>query len=373
VNLDLLTRAQKHGRNGVLAQAVAGYIKWMAPRYERLRAETPQRIHSLRQAASGQSLHPRLPTTLAELAVGWGTFLDYAVDVGAIDRAERVSLETRVWAGLKAATDAQILLQTESDPVPRYLDLLRSVVTSGSGHIATISGEQPHNPAGFGWRSEEYYTGPEGGVSERWRPQGTCIGWIDETDLYLDPRASFACAQRLAAATDDPLAITLSVLQQRLREHRLLVTTDPDHLTVRKTIAGNRCRVLHVHSAAVLEDKGVHAIDYGSDHASIATSVDRSSGPVAAGSETKQCTKSVHKQSRSLVISPNGHGDGPIGPIGPLLRSQDPLSAERAHTTSPSPCNACDGTVDHANPDGVSTCSRCHPPDARRVHTASGS
>jgi hypothetical protein len=89
--------------------------------------------------------------------------------------------------------------------------------------------------------------------------------------------------------------------------------------------------------------------------------VDPSSGPVAASSETKRSTKSVHEKSGSPVISPNDHGDGPIGPIGPLLRSQDPLRVERAHTTSPTRCNACCGTVYHANPDGVSTCSRCYP------------
>ena len=65
-------------------------------------------------------------------------------------------------------------------------------------------------------------------------PQGTRIGWVAGSDLYLEPEASYQVAQQLAGA--ERLAVSERTLRSRLRERGLLVSTDVGRkmLTVRR-------------------------------------------------------------------------------------------------------------------------------------------
>ena len=378
VNPAYLTQAQKRGRDGVLAQAVAGYIQWMAARYDTLRDGLRQGVEKLRQELEADGLHPRMPTTLAHLALGWQAFLDYVVDTGAADSAERELLKQRAWAGLKSAYGSQASLQRESDPVQHSLGLLCSAVMFGTAHIAAVDGQVPDNPVGLGWRREEFYAGPDSPPAIRWRAQGPCIGWADGEDLYLDPQASFACAQRYATTAGEPLSITSSTLQRRLRDRRLLVTTEPVHLTIRKVINGQRCRVWHVGMSALWPERAVHpvhAVPKAPDVARPPASPDRSSGPVITGGEEKRSTEPVHKVSESPVVAPNGRANGPSGP---LLHNRDTsVREERGDISDDLPgklsgnahgdhvisrtCGKC-GRADFYVVNGWPICTHCHPP-----------
>jgi hypothetical protein len=55
------------------------------------------RINELRSLAHASSIpvHARLPTALAELQSGWEIWLQFALEVGAISRAEQAELEQR--------------------------------------------------------------------------------------------------------------------------------------------------------------------------------------------------------------------------------------------------------------------------------------
>ena len=77
-------------------------------------------------------------------------------------------------------------------------------------------------------------------------PQGTRIGWVAGSDLYLEPEASYQVAQQLAGA--ERLAVSEQTLRSRLRECGLLVSTDVGRkmLTVRRTLEGRPRQVLHL-------------------------------------------------------------------------------------------------------------------------------
>jgi hypothetical protein len=99
-------------------------------------------------------------------------------------------------------------------------------------------GSAPEEPALCGWQCK-----PNG---RRWVPQGTRIGWVAGSDLYLEPEASYQVAQQLAGA--ERLAVSEQTLRSRLRECGLLVSTDVGRkmLTVRRTLEGRPRQVLHL-------------------------------------------------------------------------------------------------------------------------------
>ncbi|MDZ4782372.1 MAG: hypothetical protein SGJ19_19175 [Planctomycetia bacterium] len=97
------------------------------------------------------------------------------------------------------------------------------------------------------WRTS--HSGSGGTAHESWSPQGRRIGWVDGDELFLDPDAAFAVANRLAVEQGDSLAAALRTLQKRLREKGHLRSTDANRQTntVRRTLEGSRREVIHLH------------------------------------------------------------------------------------------------------------------------------
>ena len=58
-SLGCLTPYQRDAAEGLYAAAMAGYLRWLAPRYNNLQAELPRRVMELRSQAYRESAHPR--------------------------------------------------------------------------------------------------------------------------------------------------------------------------------------------------------------------------------------------------------------------------------------------------------------------------
>ena len=57
-------------RDGFYAQATAGYIQWLTPRLDQLRAEMKSAHNRYREQAAHAGLHRRTPGILADLFIG---------------------------------------------------------------------------------------------------------------------------------------------------------------------------------------------------------------------------------------------------------------------------------------------------------------
>ena len=233
-----LGECQAAGHEGQFSTAMGAYVIWMAGRYEELQERLPTRVRELRRHGYGRAVHARLPSALAELQAGWEIFLQFALEVGAIDSAEGKELEQRSSRALEELGVLQAKYQEASDPALRFVALLRAALLCGRAHVADRQGRAPEEPAGCGWQCK-----PGG---RRWVPQGTRIGWVAGSDLYLEPEASYQVAQQLAGA--ERLAVSEQTLRSRLRECGLLVSTDVGRkmLTVRRTLEGRPRQVLHL-------------------------------------------------------------------------------------------------------------------------------
>ena len=91
VSLPRLTAAQAIAGDGALALATAGYVQWLARRYDadgslpRLLGDERTR---LRDSARAEG-HPRHALNIGSLALGWHEFLSFAAEVGAITAEQR--------------------------------------------------------------------------------------------------------------------------------------------------------------------------------------------------------------------------------------------------------------------------------------------
>jgi hypothetical protein len=184
---------------------------------------------------------------MADLIVGWKYWLDYALAAGAVSRTERDVLACRAWTALQQAGAAQAEHLAAAEPCGQFLRLLTGALASGRAHCATPQGDPPAQADAWGWRGTEISV--QDVPATRWNPLGRCVGWIDGTDLYLEPEAAYAEAQEMARHQGESLSVSVRVLWKRMDERHLLASRDTvrERMTVRRRLAGQeRRQVIHL-------------------------------------------------------------------------------------------------------------------------------
>jgi hypothetical protein len=231
--------------------AMSCYIRSLAGRLDSVRVQMKTRVADLRAelAVALPGVHARTPGNIAELLFGGETFIDLAVECGAVDAAAAVDLKRRLKTGLLEAAAPQAAAQREEEPTQRFLNLLRSSIASGGAHLADRDGHPPTNAEAWGWRCDEI---------KATRPQGPRAGWIDLNagEIYLDPAASFKAAQAMSA-DGHGIGVKESTLRKRLAERRLLLRTGKDEgrdtLLFREQVQGERTPVLVLKVSSLIE------------------------------------------------------------------------------------------------------------------------
>lgn len=236
VDTDKLTELQAHAKAGKLASSMAGYLRWLAPQMDGMTSSLDDRIGILRPRFQG--CHGRTTDAAASLFIGGESFLRFALEAGAIDKAEAGRLERQFLEALQGATATQAEAQAAADPVRRFLDLLPAVFTSGRAHLEGIKGREPHESFRFGWVKE-----PRAQEGFDMAPQGHCIGWYDEEEqiVFLEDAAAFATVDQLASANGEPISMSKGILWKRLAERgKILRDADGKHLKRKVPGQGNQ-------------------------------------------------------------------------------------------------------------------------------------
>jgi hypothetical protein len=248
---DEAVSCQQDAAAGRYAQAMAGYVRWLAGRYEAVQRSLPRAMHELRAESTRSGMHKRTPEIVANLMLGLRTFITFAVEVGALSDEEAEALRTRAWVALGQAADAQARHQEASEPARRFIELLRSALIAGEAHVTKPDGTAPESAEGWGWREQTVGVGEY--LHTELKAQGKRVGWLDGDDLYLEPDASYAAAQAVGHKVGDALALTPHTLRKRLKEQRLLQSTDTTRqtITVRRRLGGQDLTVLHCNPKAL--------------------------------------------------------------------------------------------------------------------------
>ncbi len=238
VDRTILSECQRSGEEGLLTISMGAFLGWIAGRYDELQQRLHVRSREIRGQARGRAVHARLPAALAELRSGFELWLEFALETGAIGIAERTELELRCERALQELATLQTRYHQASDPALRFVGLLKAALEDGHAHVANRQGNTPESPEAWGWRRDPTH--------QRWIPQGSRIGWVTGSDLFLDPETSYRVTQAFAGA--ERLTLSHQTLNRRLRESGLLESVDSGRkmVQVRRTLEGCQRQVLHL-------------------------------------------------------------------------------------------------------------------------------
>jgi hypothetical protein len=255
VNLERLTACQKDAADGLYALSMAGFLRWLAPQYQKVRAGLREEHAALRAQALTEDGHARTPGIQADLMLGWGHFLRFAVDAGAVTEEGRREYAEMGRHAFAEACRRQPAHHTDADPVDTFLALLAGALAGGGAHVACPKGDVPESAAAWGWRWEERVT--ESQTSGYWRPQGRRVGWVEGLNLYLEPQTAYAEVQAFATKQGACLPVAPGTLFKALNERGMLVTIDRkrERLSIRKMLGGALQAVLHLRTTTVLDTR----------------------------------------------------------------------------------------------------------------------
>jgi hypothetical protein len=233
-----LTACQRDANAGKYAQALAGFLRWLAPQYGAVRARIQAEAAELRDRALADGQHARTPAIVGSLAVGFRYLLEFARSIGAVSASEREELWERGWRAFREAAAASGSNSAIAEPAGLFLRLTSAAVSSGRAHLANADGDPPPEAKRWGWRRQ----------GSDWEPQGRRIGWVNDDGVYLEPEAAYAEACGLAHQQGESFPVAARTLRRRLNDKGLLITTEQGRgkLTVRRTLEGTRREVLHV-------------------------------------------------------------------------------------------------------------------------------
>lgn len=254
VDLHALADAQALAREGVWAEAMAGWIRYLAGDPEAYMERLRARMEELRPSWEGG--HGRTMDALARLQAVWELYRDYASSVG-VDLSR---IDPIVQDALGSIRDAQRDYHRDVDPAMRFMRLLYTALRMGRGYMAPLemqANEDVSNyipaPSLWGWQYKQ--------VAGVWEPQGPRIGWLPQDwegrGIYLDPPAAWAIVNRLAVEQGEPLP-TERVLWRRLAELGVIRSeTDGGAIryAVRIRLGGQLARAVHVLSSHVPKEQ----------------------------------------------------------------------------------------------------------------------
>jgi hypothetical protein len=262
IDLEWLTDVQSAAADGVYARVMSAFLRWLAPRIDELKDSKElehirnEKREQYNKELEGSGAHTRTPEALADLFVGFKMFMQFAQHFKVIDDARALELTEICESTLLGIGADQAPYIRSEEPTKQFLDLISALLTSGRAHLCDVTSNtvpnSPLEPRLLGWMygREQTQTDDAGyaiNVTQMWLPQGPCIGWIDETMIYLEPTVSYAEAQKLARDQGASIPFTRAVLYDRMKQKKIVEGNPSDYHTGKlKRIEGKNKRVLWI-------------------------------------------------------------------------------------------------------------------------------
>lgn len=259
-----LTACQHDARSGLYAGAMAAFLRWLAPTYGDALSSLGARRDEKRGAFTHPDRHARGAGILADLAVGFEFFLDFALEAGTIDENEFEEHWTHLENALIEVGAHHGLEQRLADPVDQFLAYLAAALLTGRAHLE-LDDKLPPDDYGalVGWHRVTVPTtvttddgSTEEGTKDVWQrknPTSKQLGWIYGDGVYLLPAPTVGVAAGLADEAGEPLHLTDRTLGKRLADRGLLLKRSEDRYTVKLPVNGGQVRVWHLSLNSVIE------------------------------------------------------------------------------------------------------------------------
>ncbi len=244
-----LSDCQREAAAGRYAVMMSAYLKWLAPRYDEVIASFRARVDELLRQYVDAKGHRRTPMIIANLVAAFEVFLRFATRIGAVTPKRAAALADRLDVALAHAAESSARQIFSSDPVARFLALLREALISNDAFVSSATWRSPVGASAgvdaWGWRAD----------GNDYRPTGKRIGFVDGSDLYLEPGVALGAAKAQAKRKGEEFAVTQRELLKRMFEAGEILSREEgrERFTVRRTIGRARLELLHVRADSVLQ------------------------------------------------------------------------------------------------------------------------
>lgn len=251
INLETLSSSQDE--SDLLTGAMLHYLGYLSAHMDELRANSSILLKELRQSQANVA-HRRTPEMLANLLFA-GTLAIHSFEAGNLISEEKANqILERIEADLRCLADLQAQGLMSADPVDRFLDVLREQLAKKAFYCKSRDGGEPPDSLEVGWESFEVADAETQG-EVRYRPgrTATCVGWADDTWLYLMPEEIFRLTTRLLSEAQQALGATRDSLQRGLADRGLIECSggrEPRRTRV-VTLEGMQHRVLKLRRCAL--------------------------------------------------------------------------------------------------------------------------
>jgi hypothetical protein len=230
LDLAVVTEMQRSGDR--LAQAMAGYISWLRPRFSDLAPELQAKFRDARGRFQGATGHMRQPEALAQLYLGMDMASQYFHEIGAITASEAEELRQATLATLDQVGKQQAEILEAADPAEIFMETLRDAFVQDRAVL----------------------------VAPSVATTGGAVGWADDEYVYLLPGA----VQRLVFTARRDLGLHWPFSQRALGEALLqagFILEGPKRpYTWQRRLGGARPRVYMMPLHLVEESLAVHPL-----------------------------------------------------------------------------------------------------------------
>ncbi|MBN1661610.1 MAG: DUF927 domain-containing protein, partial [Anaerolineae bacterium] len=235
-----LDKAQRQAMDGLYAQAMAGYVAWLARNWERLEEEVPDRIE--RASRAGRALFPSGQSRLSDyyglLATAAGLALEYAGHYGVLTQDD-VELMTEICRHhLVELLRSQAERVDTQSPVLKFFQAVADMLAQGKIYFAP--------------RKDMTFIPPE---------RAELVGWYDgeQGQVYLLTNAALTLAKSYWQALDERFDTLADALRRELWQQGFVTSRDGSHFEQKPYInrQAGRVRVLVLNGRALREKMGI--------------------------------------------------------------------------------------------------------------------
>jgi len=197
-----LSEAQKH--KGLYCQCMSHYILWLKEQWPRLKKDLPGIFEIRRDQAREQPSHPRLPSAVAWLYIGFSAALDFMAAKGVLEEELVTEMAGKGWEILLRLASEQSELVEEERPAKRFVEALASLINQGRAVFANKEDMEPPKAI----------------------PGQTVVGWYDTDGHYLlEPNAAYNAVHEFYSRGSIPFTVKPQAVW---RDLRMLGYTDTD-------------------------------------------------------------------------------------------------------------------------------------------------
>lgn len=140
----------------LLPHAMKAYVDWIAANWDRLREEIPAAHTRLQLEYQETNLisHSRDASNVANLEIGFHTFLEFALEIGALNPVEVEQLKKDVRAALRYNLGEKAVQAKQANPMNIIVEALRDGIASRKVHVGKADETLPaasNGEVSLGW------------------------------------------------------------------------------------------------------------------------------------------------------------------------------------------------------------------------------